>query len=128
MNTLIQAYAAPKKGALLDPVEFDPGPLASEQVEIAVSHCGICHSDLSMIDNDWGQSSYDAVFVWAYRASPGCKELARKPVIPPGTIFCTDTKGTGYNDEHHQPFPLFGAGTQGNCRSKITIKDWGASQ
>ena len=31
------------------------------EVEVKVSHCGICHSDLAMIDNDWGFSAYPLV-------------------------------------------------------------------
>jgi len=61
MSTKIHAYAALAKGEKLQPFEFDPGPLLDEQVEIKVSHCGICHSDLSMIDNEWGQSAYPLV-------------------------------------------------------------------
>src|ERR1700761_1661919 len=55
------AYAAPAAQAPLEPFTFDPGELASEEVEIKVSHCGICHSDLSMLGNDWGMSSYPFV-------------------------------------------------------------------
>src|SRR5581483_5645592 len=61
MNTTIKAYAALEKGARLTPFEFDPGPLGPEQIEIAVTHCGICHSDLSMLDNEWGMSSFPFV-------------------------------------------------------------------
>lgn len=50
-----------EKGAALEPYEFDPGPLQDEQVEIAVDYCGICHSDLSMIENDWGMTKYPLV-------------------------------------------------------------------
>ncbi len=57
----IQAYAAEKAGAKLLRMEFDPGPLGEEQVEIAVEYCGICHSDLSMVDNEWGNSQYPLV-------------------------------------------------------------------
>ena len=32
-----------------------------EDVEIAVEHCGLCHSDLSVLNNDWGISQYPAV-------------------------------------------------------------------
>jgi uncharacterized zinc-type alcohol dehydrogenase-like protein len=28
---------------------------------VKVSHCGICHSDLAMIDNDWGFTGYPLV-------------------------------------------------------------------
>jgi uncharacterized zinc-type alcohol dehydrogenase-like protein len=57
----IKALAAASAKAPLTPFEYKPGPLGDEQVEIAVSHCGICHSDLSMIDNDWGMSAYPLV-------------------------------------------------------------------
>jgi len=29
-----------------------------QQVEIAITHCGICHSDIHLISNDWGISQY----------------------------------------------------------------------
>jgi len=61
MSTTFRAYAATAKGQPLVPFEFDPGPLGAEQVEIKVSYCGICHSDLSMLDNQWGLSNYPFV-------------------------------------------------------------------
>ena len=38
-----------------------PWPLAAEDVEVEVEHCGLCHSDLSMLNNEWGMSQYPAV-------------------------------------------------------------------
>ena len=61
MTTAIRAWAADKAGGPLAPFSFDPGPLPAEEVEIAVDHCGICHSDLSMLDNEWGISAYPFV-------------------------------------------------------------------
>jgi uncharacterized zinc-type alcohol dehydrogenase-like protein len=55
------AYAAQSAKSPLEPFAFDPGPLGVEEVEIEVSHCGLCHSDLSMLDNDWGLSKYPFV-------------------------------------------------------------------
>jgi uncharacterized zinc-type alcohol dehydrogenase-like protein len=55
------AYAAQSAKSQLEPFAFDPGPLGVEEVEIEVSHCGLCHSDLSMLDNDWGMSKYPFV-------------------------------------------------------------------
>ena len=45
----------------MQPFEFDPGELGKDEVEIKVSHCGICHSDLSMRNNDWGMTEYPFV-------------------------------------------------------------------
>ena len=50
---------APKKPMVLESIDL--GPLGDEEVEIAVEHCGICHSDLSVLNNDWGISQYPAV-------------------------------------------------------------------
>lgn len=61
MSTSIRAYAATSAKGILEPFSYDPGPLGPEEVEIQVSHCGICHSDLSMLDNDWGMSTYPFV-------------------------------------------------------------------
>jgi alcohol/geraniol dehydrogenase (NADP+) len=57
----IHAYAATNAKGTLEPYSFEPGNLGPEEVEIKVSHCGICHSDLSMLDNDWGMSAYPFV-------------------------------------------------------------------
>lgn len=55
------AYAATSAKGALHRFEFDPGELRSDEVEIQVTHCGVCHSDLSMLDNDWGISAYPFV-------------------------------------------------------------------
>src|SRR6516165_8419995 len=39
----------------------DLGPLGADDVEVAVEHCGLCHSDLSVFNNDWGISQYPAI-------------------------------------------------------------------
>ena len=59
--TSYRAWAAPKPGAALEAFEYDPGPLGADEVEITVDHCGICHSDLSMLDNHWGFTQYPFV-------------------------------------------------------------------
>jgi alcohol/geraniol dehydrogenase (NADP+) len=58
---MVNAYAANKPGSELQPFEFDPGLLGDEEVEIKVEYCGICHSDLSMLDNEWGMTQYPFV-------------------------------------------------------------------
>ena len=51
-------YAAYEQGAALKPLEYDPKPLGDHEVELEITHCGICHSDIHLIDNDWGMSSF----------------------------------------------------------------------
>jgi uncharacterized zinc-type alcohol dehydrogenase-like protein len=57
----IQAYAAMGQGTGFVPFEYDPGELGPEEVEIQVEACGICHSDLSVWKNEWGNAEYPFV-------------------------------------------------------------------
>ena len=58
---MVKAYAALEPGKELVPFEYDPGELQDHEVEIDVHYCGICHSDLSVINNDWGMTQYPVV-------------------------------------------------------------------
>ena len=58
---MINGYAAMRAGGTLQPYQFAAATLGPSEIEIAISHCGICHSDLHLLDNDWGVSSYPLV-------------------------------------------------------------------
>ena len=57
----IEAWFATAPQAKLVRQEINFGPLGDEDVEVAVEHCGLCHSDLSVLHNEWGFSQYPAV-------------------------------------------------------------------
>jgi len=57
----IQAYAAKKPHDKLEYFEYDLGNIKPDEIEIDIEYCGICHSDLSMLDNDWGLTEYPIV-------------------------------------------------------------------
>jgi uncharacterized zinc-type alcohol dehydrogenase-like protein len=57
----IRAWAAQAAGGTLQRFDYNPGPLGLEEVDIEVDYCGVCHSDLSMLDNEWGITSYPFV-------------------------------------------------------------------
>lgn len=61
MPESFHAWAAFATGARLQPFSYQPGDLGPEQVQIRIESCGICHSDLSMIDNEWGNSVFPLV-------------------------------------------------------------------
>ncbi|MFP5232751.1 MAG: NAD(P)-dependent alcohol dehydrogenase [Acidobacteriota bacterium] len=54
----IRGLATHAAGAQLLPYKYTVGELGSHEVEIRISHCGVCHSDLHLINNDWGSSKY----------------------------------------------------------------------
>lgn len=58
---MINAYAAKEAGGELSPFQYDPGALKPREVEIEVMYCGLCHSDVSIIDDEWGMSVYPVV-------------------------------------------------------------------
>ena len=58
---MINAFAVMQAKGALQAFQYDPGPVGSTDVEIDVEYCGICHSDISMIDNEWGRSVYPLV-------------------------------------------------------------------
>lgn len=58
---MINAFAAQFAKDELSPFCYEPGPLAANDIEIKVDYCGLCHSDISMIDNAWGMSQYPLV-------------------------------------------------------------------
>ncbi len=59
--TEIRGWATHGPGQKLEPFSYNPGPLGSEEVEIAVEYCGLCHSDLSIINNDCAISEYPVI-------------------------------------------------------------------
>jgi uncharacterized zinc-type alcohol dehydrogenase-like protein len=59
--TTAKGYAALSRAEPLLPFEYSQGQLDAEQVEIAVNYCGVCPSDISMIDDVLGFSAFPLV-------------------------------------------------------------------
>ncbi|MBA6316447.1 NADPH-dependent aldehyde reductase Ahr [Cellulophaga baltica] len=57
----VNAYAVSEPKGKLKPYTYELGTLGSEEVDIKVSYCGVCHSDLSMMNNEWGMTQYPLV-------------------------------------------------------------------
>jgi uncharacterized zinc-type alcohol dehydrogenase-like protein len=59
--SVIDAWVAPAAKQKLVREKVDLGPLGAEDVEIQVEHCGLCHSDLTVLQNDLGFAQFPAV-------------------------------------------------------------------
>lgn len=57
----IHAHAVKEAKKSLEPYQYEPDAIGPFDIEVKISHCGICHSDLHLIDNDWGLSKYPFV-------------------------------------------------------------------
>jgi hypothetical protein len=54
-KTAYKAWVANAPKAPMVSETVDLGPFGAEDVEVAVEHCGLCHSDLSLFNNEWGE-------------------------------------------------------------------------
>ena len=59
MNVL--GYAAPSAKAELAPYQFERRDIRADDVAIEILYCGICHSDVHHVNNDWGVTTYPIV-------------------------------------------------------------------
>lgn len=57
----MDAWVATAKGQKLERQQIDLPALGAEEVEVEVEHCGLCHSDFSVLKDDWGLSTFPAV-------------------------------------------------------------------
>lgn len=56
-----KGFAVKAKGEPFVPFEYTPRPLGDSDVEIKISHCGICHSDIHTVDSGWGPTVYPVI-------------------------------------------------------------------
>ena len=62
MSTIkIQGYAASAVGQPLMPISYEPPELGASDVRVAVTHCGLCHTDIQAIENFYDITKYPFV-------------------------------------------------------------------
>jgi len=57
----VKSYAAQTEGATLAPYNFERRSPRPHDVHIEITYCGVCHTDIHLINNDWGISIYPMV-------------------------------------------------------------------
>ena len=77
----VSAMAAYRAGEPLRPLEYEIGAAEGYGCIIQLEACGICHSDIHVIDNDWGGPTYPVV--------PGHEAIGRVMEVGP---FVTNLK------------------------------------
>jgi len=56
-----KAYSAQTKGSDLHEVDWTGPEFKESMVEVDITHCGLCHTDKHLVDNDWGVTIYPHV-------------------------------------------------------------------
>jgi alcohol dehydrogenase (NADP+) len=57
----VKSYAAANSTAPLGPFNFSRREVAEHDVQIEILYCGVCHSDIHQVRNEWGNSIYPMV-------------------------------------------------------------------
>ncbi len=61
MTTATRAYASTAAGSTPAPWQYEPRQPRPDDVTIEILYCGVCHTDIHFVDNDWGMTQYPVV-------------------------------------------------------------------
>lgn len=61
ITTTIKAYGATASTADLEPLDIERRAVGTGDVKIDITFCGVCHSDIHTVRNDWKGSTYPVV-------------------------------------------------------------------
>ncbi|MDG1172904.1 MAG: NAD(P)-dependent alcohol dehydrogenase [Opitutales bacterium] len=59
--SVIKSYSASEPKARVIPTNIERRPVGPNDVQIAIEHCGVCHTDIHFVNNDWGMTNYPVV-------------------------------------------------------------------
>jgi uncharacterized zinc-type alcohol dehydrogenase-like protein len=57
----VKGYAAPKAKTPLEPFKFERREVRPHDVQIEIKYCGVCHSDIHQVRDEWGGSIFPMV-------------------------------------------------------------------
>src|SRR5262245_9023005 len=57
----IQAYAAASPTSAVAPFSFDRKEPKENEVKIEILYCGVCHTDIHIVKNEWNNTIYPVV-------------------------------------------------------------------
>jgi uncharacterized zinc-type alcohol dehydrogenase-like protein len=133
---LTQGYAAGQAGAPLAPFSFERRAPGADDVVIDIRFCGICHSDIHQVRDEWGGSTFPMVpghEIAGVVAQVGSAVTKFKVGDHVGVGCFVDSgrsDGAPSADEQYQPGVVFtynstgkdGAPTMGGYSDKIVVK------
>ena len=115
MSTKIPAYGAPAAKAPLIPLTIErrrPGP---HDIEIEILYCGICHSDVHKVNDDWVSTHFPVV--------PGHEIVGRAASLGPSAMRFQkgDLVGVGCIVDSCRVCPECRAGHEMFCEKGVTF-------
>ena len=59
--SIVKAYASQNPGQTPAPWQYEPREPRPDDVSIEILYCGVCHTDIHFVENDWGMTQYPVV-------------------------------------------------------------------
>ncbi len=108
-NFTTNGLAAIEPGGTLQPITYEVSAPGVKEVIVDVEYCGICHSDLSMVDNDWGITQYPLV--------PGHEIIGKIAAMGDGVhhVRIGDSVGIGWHCGYCNECACCNSGDQNLC-------------
>jgi len=115
MTIKVQSYAAPAVKSKLSPLQVERRDPRPDDVVIEVLYCGICHSDLHQVNDDWGGSIYPMV--------PGHEVIGRVLSVGPAVkrFKVGDQVGVGCMVDSCRDCGACKKGLEQYCENKSTL-------
>jgi len=110
-----KAFSTTAPTARLSPATIERRQPGARDVQIKITYCGVCHSDLHFARNEWGFTSYPAV--------PGHEIVGRVTAVGPGvTKFKVgDTVGVGCLVDSCRTCPSCRQGLEQFCENGMVM-------
>lgn len=115
MTTKVLGYAATSTTSNMAPFDFTRRDPRANDVAIEILYCGVCHSDLHSVRNDWGGATYPLV--------PGHEIIGRVTAVGSGVkkFIVGDAVGVGCMVDSCQHCPACNEGTEQYCANGSTF-------
>ena len=107
--------AAKTVGSCLERVVLDAAPLRDGEVRVGVTHCGVCHTDVHAIDNDFGVCGASVSWAEPTASDECCLDTLTSPHAP-GDVFPVGTTTVTYTAKDCN-------GTDSTCSFDVTVLD-----
>lgn len=113
--TQARAYGAQSPSSGLAPLSIERRQPRPDDVEIEILYCGICHTDLHFVHNDWGMTEYPIV--------PGHEIIGRVTSVgnEVTTVSVGDTVGVGCMVDSCRTCSACEDGLEQYCRNGMVV-------
>ncbi len=109
-----KGYAAESANSRLAPISFDRREPRPDDVSIEIDYCGVCHTDIHFVQNDWGVTEFPVV--------PGHEIVGRVTAVGPDVknYKVGDSVGVGCMVDSCRTCPACDSGLEQYCSEGMT--------